>query len=134
MKKRVYILPNNEKPKAVAAADGICKKITEWDFDARVSAIPESAEDAGYLSDADYLVVLGGDGTILQVARATVEINVPIVGINYGKVGYMAVLGSDDLDELRNILLGKYSLQSRIVKRYCCHFQKSRRFRSRRHF
>lgn len=115
MSKRVIVLPNIEKPNAVAAADGICKKIIKWGFDATVSTIPENAAEVEKLADADYLVVLGGDGTIIQVARATVEINVPIVGINYGKIGYMAVLGSDSLDELRNILIGKYSLQSRMM-------------------
>ena len=115
VKKLIYVLPNREKPLAVNAADDICKKTIEWGFDSCVSLIPESPAEAEKLANADYLVVLGGDGTILQAARATVEINVPIVGINYGKVGYMAVLGSDDLDELRNILLGKYSLSERMM-------------------
>lgn len=115
MNKHIYVLPNKEKQEAVAAADGICKKIIDWGFDAQISAMPENAFDAEKLSGADYLVVLGGDGSIIQVARATVEINVPIIGINYGKVGYMAVLGSDDLDGLYDILKGKHALQKRMM-------------------
>lgn len=115
MKKHIYVLPNPEKPKAVEAAEGICKMIESFGYDCKISAIPENAVDAQSMADADYLVVLGGDGTILQVARATADIDAPIVGINYGKLGYMAVLGGDDTDELRDILGGKHIVQERMM-------------------
>ncbi len=115
MTKIVYVLPNKEKPKALEAAEGICKNILSWGYDGRISAIPESAAEAQKLSDADYLVVLGGDGSIIQVARATMEIGVPIVGINFGNIGYMAALGGDELDGLREILNGKHTVQRRMM-------------------
>ncbi|MBE6587248.1 MAG: NAD(+)/NADH kinase [Ruminococcaceae bacterium] len=115
MKKLVFVLPNKEKQKAIEAAEGICQKILSWGYDAEISAMPENALEARSLERADYLVVLGGDGSIIQVARATTELNIPIVGINYGKVGYMAVLGGEEADELRDILAGNHIVQKRMM-------------------
>ncbi len=115
MKRHVCVLPNKEKQKALEAADGICKKIAEWGFSVQLSAIPENEAEAQHLKDADYLVVLGGDGSIIQVARATLEYNIPIIGINYGKIGYMAVLKSEGIDGLRDILLGNHVIQERMM-------------------
>lgn len=113
--KKVYVLPNNEKQNVLEALEGICRKIREWGHICEVSAIPENPESARHLADADYLIVLGGDGTIIQVARATVEINVPIIGINYGKIGYMAALGSDNIDRLSAVLDGDFTVTERMM-------------------
>ena len=115
MKKKIFVLPNKEKPKAISAADEICKRIPDWGFSAVVADIPVSRVDAEELSCADYLVVLGGDGSIIQVARATTHLNIPIIGINYGKIGYMAALGSDGLEELYEILQGNHIVQQRMM-------------------
>lgn len=115
MSKKIYVLPNPEKDAAIDACDSICKKIRSWGYDADISKLPVSSDESRTLSDADYLVVLGGDGSIIQVARATIGIDVPIIGINYGKIGYMAALGSDDIDSLRTILDGDHIIQERMM-------------------
>ncbi|MBQ4066416.1 MAG: NAD(+)/NADH kinase [Clostridia bacterium] len=115
MSNTVYVLPNSEKPDAVKAADGICKRICEWGFNARICEIPTKRENSASLADAGFFVVLGGDGSIIQVARATIDIGAPIIGINYGKIGYMAVLGSDDTEALKGILEGRHTVQQRMM-------------------
>ena len=44
----------------------------------------------GVYSEADILIVLGGDGTILEAARRAAQRGTPILGINLGRLGYMA--------------------------------------------
>ena len=51
-------------------------------------------------ANADLLIVLGGDGTILEAARRSAVRGTPILGINLGRVGYMAELEMGELDML----------------------------------
>lgn len=71
----------------------------------------------GWLDKLDLIIVLGGDGTLLSVARLAVNYSIPIVGVNQGKLGFMTdVLLSDVFTALDNIILkGKYSVESRYL-------------------
>ena len=63
---------------------------------------------------ADVLVVLGGDGTVLAAARAIGPRAVPLVGINLGRLGFLAdIPASDAGTTLRRLLGGEYALQER---------------------
>ena len=55
-------------------------------------------------SDIDYAIVIGGDGTILRASKVLCKLDVPIVGINLGKVGYMAELEVDEYEILSSLL------------------------------
>lgn len=55
---------------------------------------------------ADLLIVLGGDGTILEAARRAANRGTPILGINLGRVGYMAELEMDELELLDGLFGG----------------------------
>ena len=48
--------------------------------------------------DLDVLVVLGGDGTMLRALRATLGTSTPVLGINFGRVGFLTTVGSAQLD------------------------------------
>ena len=50
------------------------------------------------LRTTDVLVVLGGDGTFLRAVRAVAEVDVPILGINLGKVGFLSKAEADELE------------------------------------
>ena len=65
--------------------------------------------------DCDIIAVLGGDGTILESARKAAPANIPILGINLGRLGYMAELELDELDKLENVINGEYSIEKRMM-------------------
>lgn len=56
---------------------------------------------------ADMLIVLGGDGTILEAARRASARNTPILGINLGRVGYMAELEIGEIDMIERLFASK---------------------------
>lgn len=65
---------------------------------------------------ADFIVVLGGDGTILQCARHTAKYDLPILGINFGTLGYLAdVERADAKTAITAVLNGKYTLENRML-------------------
>jgi NAD+ kinase len=68
------------------------------------------------LPTTDALVVLGGDGTFLRAVRAVAEIDVPILGINLGKVGFLSKAEAGELDDvLAKIVEGRYTIDERMA-------------------
>lgn len=68
------------------------------------------------LPTTDALVVLGGDGTFLRAARAIAEVDVPVLGVNLGKVGFLSKAEAGDLDAvLTRIVSGDYRIDERMA-------------------
>ena len=72
--------------------------------------------DAVY-AEADILIVLGGDGSILEAVRRAAQRGTPILGINLGRLGYMAELEIGELDELDRLFTGDYHIDARSMLR-----------------
>ncbi|MBQ8439315.1 MAG: NAD(+)/NADH kinase [Clostridia bacterium] len=68
-------------------------------------------------AEADILIVLGGDGTILEAARRATQKGTPILGVNLGRLGYMAELELNELDLLKNLFTGEYEIEKRAMLR-----------------
>ncbi len=68
-------------------------------------------------AEADIVIVLGGDGSILEAARRAATRGTPILGINFGRLGYMAELEAGELDALHRLFNGDYTLEHRMMLR-----------------
>lgn len=68
-------------------------------------------------AEADILIVFGGDGTILEAARRAAQRGTPILGINLGRLGYMAELELSELELLDKLFTGEYELEKRSMLR-----------------
>ena len=106
--------PTQEPTVELAArASGWCRmrNIDDWqspagDLDTMLRELPTT----------DALVVLGGDGTFLRAARAVAEVDVPILGINLGKVGFLSKAEAADLETvLERIAAGEFTFDERMV-------------------
>ncbi len=64
---------------------------------------------------ADMIISFGGDGTLLHTANRVADIGVPVLGINIGRIGYMAELESNELSYLKNVLDGNYKIEERMM-------------------
>jgi len=68
------------------------------------------------LPTSDILVVIGGDGTFLRGARAVIEDDVPMLGINVGKVGFLSKVEASELERvLGQLLAGEFSIENRMA-------------------
>ena len=65
---------------------------------------------------ADFWVVLGGDGTMLKAAQQAALLDVPLLGINLGTMGFLTDADKQDgLKALENVLAGRYQRQTRLM-------------------
>jgi len=68
------------------------------------------------LPSTDIVVVLGGDGTFLRVARAVAEVDVPVLGVNLGKVGFLSKVEAHELEDvLARITGGEFVIDERMA-------------------
>lgn len=64
----------------------------------------------------DVLISLGGDGTLLRGARLACQRGIPILGVNLGRVGFLAAAGPDAaVDTLRRVVRGEYTIEPRLA-------------------
>jgi NAD+ kinase len=68
------------------------------------------------INQVDLVIVMGGDGTMLSIARMLLHTKVPLVGINRGRLGFLTDLRTENmLDEMDEILAGNYQVESRML-------------------
>lgn len=81
----------------------------------------EVVDDLKDIALLEVLFVLGGDGTILDVATVCATYNVKIIGVNYGHMGFLAEFEPNKLDEaIELVKSGKYLTQNRSTLKICC--------------
>lgn len=104
----------------VAESQPLAAEIERWLTSRQVNVWQASSHDNGRLqqaaSEADLLVVLGGDGSLLRAARFASPAGVPIFGINLGRVGFLSEAQPNDWPEkLTRLLEGEFWIENRLM-------------------
>ena len=64
----------------------------------------------------DFVLVIGGDGTILKAARFFAKFDIPILGINLGRLGFLSQAGISEIETVvDSIIAGNYSVEERLM-------------------
>ncbi len=121
--KSVYICPNTGKATAIEQARAVLPIL--WDKGLSihgsaetVAALGDGVLDAGENCCFDLAIVLGGDGTILRAAHTLAGSGTPILGVNLGRLGYLAETEPQDIaDTLDRIFRGECRIEERAVLR-----------------
>lgn len=70
------------------------------------------------IEKSDALVVCGGDGSILSVARCAAVYGVPVLGVNFGQLGFLSEVEAGELSEaIERLLSGDYAIERRLMIR-----------------
>lgn len=67
------------------------------------------------MAECDIVVAIGGDGTIIHCARTAAAAGKPILGVNVGRLGFVAGLEPDEFDRLENLIAGDYTVENRMM-------------------
>ncbi|NLM96351.1 MAG: NAD(+) kinase [Halanaerobiaceae bacterium] len=84
---------------------------------AEILNIKEKTADYKKLrTEADYIVIIGGDGTFLHTAHYFIGTKIPLLGINIGQLGFLTEIETNELEEaLDNVIKGNYELEKRLI-------------------
>lgn len=78
--------------------------------------LPQEQLNEDLLDSIDLAIVIGGDGTLLHVARRMAESDIPVVGVNLGRLGFLTDIAQTDmLSEIDLILNGEFSVEERMM-------------------
>jgi NAD+ kinase len=64
---------------------------------------------------AELIVVIGGDGSIIDASVPAIEYDLPVLGINLGNLGYLAEVEPDNIDDLGRIFTGEYKIEEKML-------------------
>lgn len=118
---RFALFPNLQKPQTIELAKEILKYLQKRGIEVVVEEEKTHILNAPPLTSVkadniDFLISIGGDGTILRMIHRYPALQAPIIGINYGSLGFMAEITLQDIyAALEDVLEKKYAIQSRIV-------------------
>lgn len=118
---RILLLCNRGKPHVLEAVEQFRPWLAERaEIVAEAGSREITREDAAALPDADFALVLGGDGTVLSQARALVDRAVPMLGINFGKLGFLAEFTIDSVKQHWDAIAGgRCRVSERIMLEVC---------------
>lgn len=100
---RVKIVAHHDNPRCSKIEADICG----WLGEHQVSVVEDSA---------DLVIALGGDGTVLRAAQSAHAEDIPLLGINFGNLGYLTeVDAGEERGALDKVLSGSFSIESRMM-------------------
>jgi NAD+ kinase len=103
-RRRVLLLADYSRPEIAKVADELRAGISQWaeiagELDTSDEPLPEDVE-------AELAVVIGGDGSLLSQARRVVDRALPLVGVNFGRLGFLAAFDAHNLLQHAAIIFG----------------------------
>lgn len=118
--KKIAVIPNIVKDKNLEVTRRVIKSLERYTEVCTEKALtgellPEYAETDSVLK-SDCAVVIGGDGTILQAAFECAKADIPILGVNLGKIGFMTEVEISEIDKAVDSLVnGEYVTEERMM-------------------
>ncbi|MBP7898029.1 MAG: NAD kinase [Candidatus Planktophila sp.] len=121
--RRAILVVNATRPEAVQAATSLASLLSEGAFEiftaSAVSISQVKNVNVDQLPDAEIVIVLGGDGTILRGAEISRLRKIPLLGVNLGHVGFMAEVEKLSLETVAASVIAKsYATDPRMVLAY----------------
>ena len=116
--KNFYIFTNLTKDPELALTNEIQSYLTERGCHAQMLLHDETDPGAeiDVSKDADCILVLGGDGTLLRAARETAEADIPLIGINLGTLGFLAEVEKNTVWQcLDRLIADEYEIEKRML-------------------
>lgn len=117
--KKVVIIPNPQKDVGLSLTAKLISQLSSLGMEVLVDGnlgITGSARCyTDFPGDAELIVVVGGDGSVIDASRLAVENDIPILGVNLGRVGYLSEVDPNALGTLDRLSSGEYSIKEKML-------------------
>jgi NAD+ kinase len=119
----IFFIVNPNRVDATAAVTELAKKFTAAGFSLYTTSETEidgiQAISDEVLPQVEIAIVLGGDGTMLRAAEAVRGTSIPLLGVNLGRVGFLAEVEKPSLDEIASAVIARdFMTEERMVLAY----------------
>lgn len=95
-------------------------ELSEWFLQRSIKTVIDKVS-----KELDLLVILGGDGTLLHIAEQASKFSIPVVGINFGDLGFLTeVTRAERLEALEGIMAGEIPVEERMMLKVRLHSEK----------
>ena len=115
----IAVIPNAASTEAVALLEEVCGLLKKAGIIPQPLVLSDGLPDASAIlaavADCQAAVAIGGDGTILHVAKAVAPVGCPVLGINAGRLGFLAGLERSELAALPGLWQEKYTVEERAL-------------------
>ncbi len=112
MENRVGLYLNKSK----VNTDILASQLITWFEDEGWEIIPEWNKDNTGARDLDFILSLGGDGTVLQAAREAAPYGIPVLGVNFGRLGFLCEVERGEIfSALKKVMNKEYSVEERMM-------------------
>ncbi len=112
---KIAIAFREDRTAALEAARGAGARLRQRGHDV-AELLLDSRSHGLEVSNADVACVFGGDGTILRAARALAPVEVPILGVNLGRLGFLTATSVEELDRtLQEVTSGRFECEERTL-------------------
>lgn len=118
---KIALIVNEDKKRAFEVASQAAALLTSAGAEiytsgnCRIDGAISAGTAQEVIRDTDITVTVGGDGTIIHNAKFAALYKKPLLGINLGRIGFVANIEPDELSELSKLLTGDYRIQSRML-------------------
>ena len=115
--KNILLMPNVAVPKASVLADRIseCLKVHAVDHNIFFYDY-EHPTQLPQVEGHDLIIVIGGDGTLLRAGHICAPLDIPLLGVQAGRLGFLTELSEMDIESnLKRLLVADYRLESRMM-------------------
>ena len=119
--RRVTLVPNPTKDLELKITKRVIDKLKSLGFtpclERRYDFLSELGidfYDSPY-TDSEFIIVIGGDGTVIDASSLALELDIPLLGVNLGKVGYLVEVDPNELDALDRLLSGDFIIEEKML-------------------
>ena len=117
--KSVVIIPNPNKDLGLSVTARLVGKLTSLGLSVYIektfSAISGALPYSEFPTDAELIIVVGGDGSVIEASRLAIENGIAIIGVNLGRVGYLTEVEPSNTDVFERLISGEYEIEEKML-------------------
>lgn len=119
--KNIFLIPNTTKDTNLSVTKSVSEMLSSLGFNVYIESkyktdLKKTASAVDSIPEnTDLLIVIGGDGSVLDASVFAIERDIPILGINLGKLGYLAEVELGELELLKNLKTEAFKIEEKML-------------------